>query len=58
MLRDTKFAHADDSPRPAEDEVALSLHADWTKEEEVRAKRKLVPNVSLEPAAHVKRGPD
>jgi hypothetical protein len=40
MLRDTKFAHADDPPRPAEDEVALSLHADWTKEEEVRAKRK------------------
>ncbi|KAK4118084.1 MFS general substrate transporter [Parathielavia appendiculata] len=40
MLRDTKSAEVD-YPRPAEDEVALSLERDWTKEEEVRAKRKL-----------------
>jgi hypothetical protein len=39
-MSNTKFADPDHHPPPTEDEEALTLHVDWTKEEEARAKRK------------------
>ena len=39
-MSDTKSADPDHYPRPADDEVPMSLQVDWTREEEVRAKRK------------------
>lgn len=39
---DLKTSNPDEYPRPREDEEVLNLDTDWTKEEEARAKRKLV----------------
>ena len=35
-----KHANPDKFPSPGEDEEALTLRVDWTKEEEAKAKRK------------------
>jgi len=40
MSVDIKHANPDKFPSPVEDEEALTLRVDWTKEEETRAKRK------------------
>lgn len=35
-----KSVHPDQFASPEDDEEPLTLHADWTKEEEAKAKRK------------------
>lgn len=37
---DIKSADPDEYPPPKDDEEALTLHRDWTAEEEAKAKRK------------------
>lgn len=37
---DIKLANPDQHPAPRDDEEVLVLHRDWTKDEEVKAKRK------------------
>jgi hypothetical protein len=37
---DIKSANPDEYPPPRDDEEALTLHRDWTKDEEAKAKRK------------------
>jgi hypothetical protein len=39
-MSDTKIGDPDYHPPPKEDEEPLALRADWTKEEETKAKRK------------------
>jgi hypothetical protein len=39
-MADIKSTEVDHYPPPADDEVPMSLHVDWTKEEEAKAKRK------------------
>lgn len=44
---DTKSAGAAQLPTPREDEESLTLHTDWTLEEEAKAKRKSVEKLQL-----------